>query len=50
VPSDQAGLKVALAQAAVRGLLPHEAPVFRALDKFIDPPEFQIDLEYDDLT
>jgi len=47
VPSDQAGLKVALAQAAVRGLLPHEAPVFRALDKFIDPPEFQIDLEYE---
>ena len=47
VPSNQAGLKVALAQAHLRGLLPHESPVFRALDKFIDPPEYEIDLEYE---
>ena len=46
VPADQALLKLALAEATVRGLLPHEAPVFRALDKFIDPPEFKIDLDY----
>ena len=42
VPSDQAALKSGLEEANVRGLLPHDQPVFRALDKFIDPPEYQI--------
>ena len=46
VASDQAALKSGLEEANVRGLLPHDAPVFRALDKFIDPPEYQIDLDY----
>ena len=46
VAPDQAALKVGLAAANMRGLLTHEAPVYKALNQFIDPPEYLIDLDY----
>jgi hypothetical protein len=45
-PPSQPKLKEGLAQAHARGMLPTEEPVFKALDKFIDPPEYLINLEY----
>ena len=40
IPPDQEKLGAALAGANKRGLLPHEQPVFKALEKFIDPRVF----------
>lgn len=46
---DQAALKKALARATAVGMLPCEKPVERALDVFIDPPEFVVNLHEGDV-
>lgn len=46
VAPDQKALGKHLAAANLRGLLPQEAPVFKALAVYIDPPEYLIDLDH----